>query len=122
MRINADLANRGVIDTCAGQVWRRSEFAGIEELPSHRFGTERVRLERWSAGAATETRRHNGGQEVFVLAGDWRDGFGVYREGMWIRNPDASVYAASSRSGGLLLVKSGHLPEMSRASGGDNAR
>ncbi|HUZ75471.1 MAG TPA: peroxidase-related enzyme [Stellaceae bacterium] len=111
---------RVVIDTGTAGGWENTADPGIVRLPLHRFGSEWVRLERWSPGSTRPPRRRRGGDEVFVLSGDWSDSSGSHGEGAWIRDPDAGAAAASTRAGCLLLVKSGHLPAAARSDAMDD--
>jgi anti-sigma factor ChrR (cupin superfamily) len=105
---------RVAIDT-AKTPWQPYPGAeGLEMIMLHTHGRERVYLARWTAGASFPMHRHAGGEESYVLSGDFGDNLGSYPAGTWIRNPVGSEHAPFSRDGAVLYVKSGHLlnPEM----------
>lgn len=45
-----------------------------------------------------------------MLSGEYRDEFGHYRPGTWIRNPHMFEYNPYAEEDTLLWVKVGHLP------------
>jgi anti-sigma factor ChrR (cupin superfamily) len=100
-----------VIDTRAARAdWFPSgEAGGIEVLPLHAHGPERVTLERWAPGTRLARRAHPGGAEFLVLEGSFADGDGAYPAGSWLRLPPGSVHAPRTDEGCLLYVKTGHL-------------
>jgi anti-sigma factor ChrR (cupin superfamily) len=84
---------------------------GIEVLPLHEFGTERVMLLRWAPNTAIGPHAHRRGEEVFVIEGAFFDDDGEYPAGTWIRSPHGSAHAPFTRDqGALVYVKAGHLP------------
>ncbi len=97
------------IDSNQGE-WQPREIAGLTALPLHEYGTERVYMVKFGPGAKVEDDPHPGGEEVFVLAGELCDEFGVYPAGTWLRQPDGSRHAPYSETGCTLWVKRGHLP------------
>jgi len=100
---------RAAIDT-AKTPWQPYPGAeGLEMMMLHTHGRESVYLARWAAGARYPMHRHAGGEESYVLSGDFGDNLGAYPAGTWIRNPVGSEHAPFSRSGAVLYVKSGHL-------------
>ena len=70
---------------------------------------EQMRLVRLAPGSVQPAHEHVGGEEVFVIDGDLADEAGQYRAGDWLRYPDGSRHAVSSKAGCLLYVKVGHL-------------
>ncbi len=85
---------------------------GIERLPLHEYGTERVALIRWAPNTAFEQHAHKRGEEVFVIDGAFYDDQGEYPAGTWIRSPQGSAHAPFTRDeGALVYVKVGHLPD-----------
>ena len=89
--------------------WLPEPASGIEIMPLHHFGNERVRLERWPAGTVLPEHQHPGGEEIFVLQGSFSDAEGRYPQGYWLRSPDGSSHAPASAEGCVLFVKTGHL-------------
>jgi anti-sigma factor ChrR (cupin superfamily) len=100
---------RSVVLNTLAAVLESSAIDGVKRIPLHRFGRESVDIETWAPGAAGERHVHPGGEEVLVLEGAWRDEFGVYEAGTWLRLPSASEHTPSSPSGCRLWVKRGHL-------------
>ncbi len=83
---------------------------GITVCALHAFGPETVALVRYEAHRQFETHQHTGGEELFVIEGEFEDEFGRYPRGTWLRNPPGSVHAPSAGASGVLLyVKTGHL-------------
>jgi len=113
-QIEPDDSARVVIDT-AKTPWQPYPGAeGLDMIMLHTHGRERVYLARWAAGASYPMHRHPGGEESYVLSGEFDDNLGAYPAGTWIRNPVGSEHAPFSKGGAVLYVKSGHLlkPEM----------
>src|SRR5262249_54216598 len=71
--------------------------------------SDRVRLERWSAGATSE-RHYRQGAELFILAGELADEHGSYCTGTWPRLPADFHHAATSRDGCTFYIKEGGFP------------
>lgn len=91
--------------------WPRPASSGMEELPLHRFRKERVSLIRWAPDTEWPAHNHEGGEEIFVIEGGFRDEQGDYPAGTWLRLPHGSRHEARAGSeGALLYVKTGHLP------------
>lgn len=100
---------RVVVDTKRTS-WRETGLPGVESLPLHAHGTERVALFRLAAGTCVPEHVHEGGEESFLLEGDVSDGRRHYIAGDWLRLPPGSRHEVCSESGCVLFVKSGHLP------------
>lgn len=100
---------RVVIDTAA-TAFAPGPAAGVEQLELHRFGHERVSLQRWAPGSRLPEQRYPGGAEFYVVDGEFADVDGRYPAGTWLRLPPAAAHTPYSSSGGLLYVKTGHLP------------
>ena len=93
---------------------RRAAFApglvdGLSVLPLHQFETESTALVRWRAGTPFNRHSHFGGEEIYVLEGTFKDEFGSYPAGTWLRNPHQSTHTPFSDEGCLIYVKVGHL-------------
>jgi len=103
-----------VIDTATSAWEPYPGAAGLDMMRLHTHGRERVYLARWAAGASYPMHRHSGGEESYVLSGEFGDNLGAYPAGTWIRNPVGSEHAPFSKGGAVLYVKSGHLlkPQM----------
>lgn len=89
--------------------WFPGLVPGLTVLPLHTFGTENVALVKWEPGTQFQTHRHWGGEEIFVIEGEFADDQGVYPQGTWLRNPPDSIHTPFSDKGCLIYVKTGHL-------------
>ncbi|MBN2647187.1 MAG: cupin domain-containing protein [Thiotrichales bacterium] len=81
----------------------------LEVLPLHSFKGEHTALVKWPAGEVFKLHRHIGGEEIFVIEGEFRDELGVYPAGTWLRNPHWSQHQPYVEKDTLILVKVGHL-------------
>ncbi len=100
---------RVVVDTHTGG-WQPTGVAGVEGLPLHAHGSERVALYRLAPGSRVPEHEHPGGEETFLLEGGLADGEQEYVAGDWLRLPPGSRHAVTSEAGSVLWVKTGHLP------------
>lgn len=100
---------RVVVDTHTGG-WQPTGVSGVECLPLHAHGSERVALYRLAPGSRVPQHEHPGGEETFLLEGGLADGEREYLTGDWLRLPPGSRHAVTSEAGAVLWVKSGHLP------------
>lgn len=82
---------------------------GLLVMPLHSFGTENVALVKWPAGEMFQPHTHFGGEEVFVLSGEFVDEHGSYPAGSWIRSPHLSSHHPFVEQETLIYVKTGHL-------------
>lgn len=91
------------------QEWTRSEN-GLNILVLHECHDERVAMIRWPAGLEIATHSHDGGEEVYVIEGQFSDEFGSYPAGTWMRLPHGSEHAPVADEDTLIWIKIGHLP------------
>ena len=98
--------------------WEPTALSGVacKRLYEQSGFADRMRLERWDAGADLGVRRYPQGAELFVLAGDFLDDAGAYAAGCWLRLPVASEHRPRSASGCTLYVKEAGLPSLHAAS------
>ena len=93
--------------------WRPGH-GGLKVLPLHEFSdgeqVESVALVKWPAGERFQRHTHFGGEEIFVLRGEFCDEHGRYPQGTWIRSPHLSVHTPYVEVETLIWVKVGHLP------------
>ncbi|GGA72275.1 cupin [Neiella marina] len=87
-----------------------SGIGGLEVMPLHEFEHEHVALVKWPAGEVFQPHRHFGGEEILVLSGEFRDEFGCYPTGTWIRSPHQSEHHPYVEQETIIWVKTGHLP------------
>ncbi len=83
---------------------------GLEVMPLHSFESEQVALVRWPAGERFLPHRHAGGEEIYVISGEFCDELGRYPAGSWIRSPHMSLHNPFVDQQTLIWVKVGHLP------------
>lgn len=81
----------------------------LEVLPLHEFGGEHTALVKWPAGEKFVPHQHWGGEEVYVIYGEFIDEHGRYPAGSWIRSPHLSKHHPYVEEETLILVKTGHL-------------
>ncbi len=53
-------------------------IGGLEVMPLHNFEHEHVALVKWPKGEKFQPHRHFGGEEIFVLSGEFKDELGEY--------------------------------------------
>jgi len=63
---------------------------------------------RWDPHTRSNPHGHPGGEEILVLKGTFRDEFGEYPKGTWIRNPRGSRHKPfTGEEGALIYVRVG---------------
>ena len=82
----------------------------LDVMPLHDFRGEHAALVRWPAGERFQLHTHFGGEEILVLSGVFRDEFGDYPAGAWLRSPHMSRHHPFVDEATVILVKVGHLP------------
>jgi anti-sigma factor ChrR (cupin superfamily) len=83
----------------------------LEVLSLHQHEAEQVALVRWPAGEKFQPHQHFGGEEIYVISGEFKDEFGSYPAGTWIRSPHMSEHFPLVEVDTLIWVKVGHLKE-----------
>ncbi len=83
---------------------------GLQVMPLHNFEGEHVALVKWPAGERFQPHRHFGGEEILVLQGTFKDEFGDYPTGTWLRSPHLSQHFPFTDEETIIWVKTGHLP------------
>lgn len=76
----------------------------------HAWGTESTALVWWPAGEVFQPHTHWGGEEIYVISGEFIDEHGHYPAGSWLRSPHLSRHFPRVEQETLILVKVGHLP------------
>jgi hypothetical protein len=88
---------------------------GVRLLPLFKDAHEDVRLEHWAAGAAIEFDP-DGGLEVLVLEGGFREGGETYEPQSWLRLPVGEHLSARVAPDGCRVwIKEGHLRHVQAA-------
>ena len=82
---------------------------GLRVLPLHAHGTISTALVFWPKGEQFVPHTHVGGEEIFVLRGEFIDEHGRYPAGSWMRSPHLSVHNPWVEEDTLIYVKTGHL-------------
>jgi|TARA_B110001469_G_scaffold88101_1_gene83579 anti-sigma factor ChrR (cupin superfamily) len=82
---------------------------GLQVMPLHSFETESTALVRWPAGEKFTPHQHWGGEEIYVIKGEFIDEHGRYPEGSWIRSPHLSQHHPYVEQETIIFVKTGHL-------------
>jgi anti-sigma factor ChrR (cupin superfamily) len=98
------------IDTHRAE-WQPTSLAGVSRLTLHqseRF-PECIYLSKLEPGVAPGRVALPDGEEIFVLAGSFRDEHAQYRAGSWALFPPGASHCPSSPGGCTLYVKQGHL-------------
>jgi len=108
MRLNADFEKRIVVRPEDYQ-WVDSPVAGIERMMLDRIGDEVARatsLVRYAPDSEFPSHRHGGGEEIYVLDGEFADEHGEYPAGYYLRNPIGTEHAPRvGPQGALIFVK-----------------
>jgi anti-sigma factor ChrR (cupin superfamily) len=82
---------------------------GLRVLPLHAHRTESTALVFWPKGERFLPHTHVGGEEIFVISGEFIDEHGRYPQGSWLRSPHMSVHHPWVEEDTLIYVKTGHL-------------
>ncbi len=108
MRLNADFSQRAVIRP-DDYSWVDSPMPGVERMMLDRIGDEVARatsLVRYAPNSTFSRHEHTGGEEFFVLEGEFRDEHGAYPAGTYVRNPIGTAHTPSiGEQGCLIFVK-----------------
>ena len=99
---------RVVIDT-KNTAWL-SGMGGLKVMPLHSFQGESTALVKWPKGERFQPHQHFGGEEIFVISGEFIDEHGRYPENSWLRSPHMSSHHPYVEIETVILVKVGHLP------------
>lgn len=85
-------------------------IGNLKVMPLHSHGSESVALVHWPAGEVFQEHSHFGGEEIYVIGGEFIDEYGRYPAGTWIRSPHLSSHHPRVEVDTLIWVKVGHLP------------
>jgi anti-sigma factor ChrR (cupin superfamily) len=84
---------------------------GLKVMPLHDFRGAGTALVKWPANEKFLPHKHWGGEEIFVLKGEFIDEHGNYPKGTWIRSPHLSEHHPWVEEETIIFVKTGHLNE-----------
>lgn len=90
------------------QAWHPGQ-GNLKVLPLHQFKTRGAALVKWPSGERFLPHQHFGGEEIFVLSGTFKDEYGSYPAGTWIRSPHLSEHHPYVEEETVIFVKTGHL-------------
>ncbi len=80
-------------------------YGNLEVMPL----TENAAIVKWPKGERFLDHSHHGGEEIFVLKGEFIDEHGRYPKGTWIRSPHLSTHFPFVEEETIIFVKTGHL-------------
>jgi ChrR Cupin-like domain len=63
----------------------------------------------WPAGERFQPHQHWGGEEIYVISGQFEDEHGKYPAGTWLQSPHLSAHHPFVVEETLIFVKTGHL-------------
>ncbi len=86
-----------------------SGLGGLSVMPLHSYQGESTALVKWPKGERFQLHRHFGGEEVFVIKGEFIDEHGRYPQGTWLRSPHLSEHCPYVEQETIILVKVGHI-------------
>ncbi len=108
MTVNADLAERVVIDTNALD-WQPSPSLSVWRKRLYLDGPAEegrvTSIVRYDANSAFPVHDHPDGEEIFVLDGTFSDEHGDYPAGSYLLNPEGFRHAPFSEGGCVIFVK-----------------
>lgn len=81
----------------------------LQVMPLHNFEGESTALVKWPAGERFLPHKHFGGEEIYVISGEFKDEHGSYPAGSWLRSPHMSQHHPYVEEETLIWVKVGHL-------------
>jgi anti-sigma factor ChrR (cupin superfamily) len=81
----------------------------LQVIPLHEADSELTALVKWPAGESFHPHIHYGGEEIYVISGEFNDEHGTYPAGTWLRNPHMSQHNPFVKEDTVILVKVGHL-------------
>ena len=108
MRLNADFSEPVVVRPDDYQ-WVDSPMPGVERMMLDRVGDEVARatsLVRYAPNSAFSQHVHTGGEEFFVLEGEFTDEHQQYPVGSYVRNPIGTAHSPRvGEQGCVIFVK-----------------
>lgn len=107
-----DPADQAIVRLDTGNAqWSPGPAPGIDILPLHQFGPERVQLVRFAPRTSLPAVSDPGGTEIFVFRGEAQvTPGGALETRDWLRLPPGTPVTVGSTAGATLYMKTGHLP------------
>lgn len=105
MKLRADFDQRVAV-TPEQYEWVPSPAPGVERMMLDRVGDEVARatsLVRYAPGSTFSPHTHGGGEEFFVLDGEFGDEHGLYPRGTYVRNPIGTRHTPRVGDGGCTI-------------------
>ncbi|MDJ0813351.1 MAG: cupin domain-containing protein [Woeseiaceae bacterium] len=105
MRLNADFDERVVIRP-DDYDWVASPMPGVERMMLDRIGDEVARatsLVRYAPNSTFSRHVHGGGEEFFVLEGEFGDEHDAYPAGTYVRNPIGTAHSPHVGANGCVI-------------------
>ncbi len=105
MRLNDDFSRRVVIRPGDYQ-WVDSPIPGVERMMLDRIGDEVARatsLVRYAPNSTFSRHVHGGGEEFFVLEGEFGDEHASYPRGTYVRNPIGTAHSPRVGPAGCVI-------------------
>ncbi|MBL4711061.1 MAG: cupin domain-containing protein [Gammaproteobacteria bacterium] len=93
------------------QEWRPG-IGNLQVIALHTHNCESTALVFWPKNEVFQPHTHWGGEEVFVIKGQFIDEYGSYPAGSWIRSPHLSKHYPRVEEETIILVKVGHLTDI----------
>lgn len=84
-------------------------IGNLKVMSLHQYGTEGSALVFWPKGEVFQPHTHFGGEEIYVISGEFIDEHGRYPAGTWMRTPHMSKHFPYVEEDTLIYVKTGHL-------------
>lgn len=81
----------------------------LKVQPLHEYKSQHTALVFWPKGEKFIPHKHWGGEEILVISGTFKDEFGSYEKGTWLRSPHLSEHCPYVEEDTVILVKVGHL-------------
>lgn len=108
MKLNADFSQRVTV-LPQQYKWVDSPIAGVKRMMLDRIGDEVARatsIVEYLPNSDFPSHRHDGGEEILVLAGEFADEHGRYPTGTYMRNPIGTGHTPSvGPDGAVIFVK-----------------
>jgi anti-sigma factor ChrR (cupin superfamily) len=105
MHLNADFSQRVVIRP-EDYHWVDSPMPGVQRMMLDRIGDEVARatsLVRYAPGSKFSRHVHGGGEEFYVLAGEFGDEHQAYPAGTYVRNPIGTAHSPRVGDQGCII-------------------
>lgn len=106
-QFKADDRQRVCINTCVKE-WMAG-IGGLQVMFLYEHQGESAALVKWPAGEHFQPHTHFGGEEIYVICGEFIDEHGRYPAGSWTRSPHLSQHNPYVEQETIILVKVGHL-------------